>query len=269
LLAGVGVFCSVVSSLLGGSKSAIFSLLFLLVLADYVQNLKLSASNSLSEVLALTKKIRTLRAYGIACGIGSVILLPAYLILIRADLGGGSGAALQGFAARLFGGFDAVAIVAYKDIDLLSIHDVNIVDFYFYPLIKKISHTPNFQSSGEYLIYQLSGNYQFAASGLNPNSSLSIELLLSNGSLAISIGVIALTAALIFRWRTTLLRREGLRMLDLLFWAFCVLAPFSVLLDGAYFVIRFYEVLGLYMILNLIMNAIDWLESGRMELWFL
>lgn len=264
--AGIGLSCSVVSSLLGGGKSSLFGILFLLIVADYVQNLKRNASNSLSEVLALSKRIRTLRIYGIVCAIGTIILLPAYLVLIGADLGGGSGAALEGIATRLFGGFDGLAIIAYKNIDLLSVHDVNISDFYFYPLIKRISHTPDFQSSGQYLIYQLSGSYQLATSGMNPNSSLPIELLLSNGSLAISIAVIALTTAAMFRLRTTLLRRESLRMLDLILWALVVLAPFSVLLDGAYFIIRCYMLLGLYLTLNLIVNAIGWLETGRMKL---
>jgi len=269
VLAGIGVAISVVSGILGGAKSSTFSILFLLMVADYVQHLKRKASHSLSEVLALTKKIRTLRVFGIVCAIATIILLPAYLVLIGADRGGGSGSALEGFATRLFGGFDGLAIIAFKDIDLFSVQGVNISDFYFYPLIKKLSHTPDFQSSGQYLIYLLSGRYDLATSGMNPNSSFSIELLLSNGSLAVSIVIIALAAAAMFRLRATLLRRKSLRMLDLVLWALVVLAPFSILLDGAFFVIRAYIFLGLYMALNLIVNAIGWLGPGRKTFWLL
>ena len=239
------------------------------MMADYVQNLKRNASHSLSEVLALTKKIRTLRRSGIICAIATMILLPAYLVLVGGDFGGGSGAALELFAIRLFGGFDGLAIISFQDIDLFSVQGVNIRDFYFYPLLKNLSHAPDFQSSGQYLIYLLHGNYDLAASGLNPNSSLSIELLLSNGSLAISLAIIALVAAVMFRLRATLLRRKSLSMLDLVLWTLVVLAPFSILLDGAYFVIRAYIFLGLYMALNLLVNAIGWLGPRRKTFWLL
>jgi hypothetical protein len=214
-------------------------------------------------VLALTKKIRALRIYGIFCAVGTAILLPVYLVLIGADAGGGAGLALEAFATRLFSGFDNLAIIAFSDIDLLSIHSINISDFYFYPFIKRFSHTPDFQSSGQYLIYLLRGNYEFATSGLNPNSGLSIELLLSNGSLALSIALIALAAAAMFRLRATMLRRANLSMFDLVLWALVVLAPFSVMLDGAYFVVRSYTVIGLYTGLNFVVNAIGWLGPGR------
>jgi hypothetical protein len=269
VLAGIGVTISVISTILGGSKSSIFSILFFLMVADYVQNLKRNASHSSSEVLALTKKIRTLRKSGIVCAIATIIFLPAYLVLIGADRGGGSGSAIAGFATRLFGGFDGLAIIAVRDIDLFSVQGVNISDFYFYPFIKKLSHTPDFQSSGQYLIYLLSGSYDMATTGLNPNSSFSIELLLSNGSLALSIAIIALVAAAMFQLRATLLRRKSLSMLDLILWALVVLAPFSILLDGAYFVIRTYMFLGLYLALNLIVNAIGWLGPGRKTFWLL
>ena len=269
VLAGIGVVISVVSTILGGAKSSIFSILLLLMVADYIQNLKRNASQSPSEILLLTRKIKKIRRFGVVCAIATILLLPAYLVLIGADRGGGSGSALAGFAARLFGGFDGLAIIAVRDIDLFSVQNINISDFYFYPLIKRFSHTPDFQSSGQYLIYQLSGSYDLAASGLNPNSSFSIELLLSNGSLALSIVIIVFVAAVMFGLRETLLRRKSLTMLDLVLWALVVLAPFSILLDGAYFVTRAYLFLGLYLALNFIVNAIGWLGPGRKKFWLL
>ena len=103
---------------------------------------------------------------------------------------------------------------------------------------------------------------------MNPNSSLSIELLLSNGSLALSMALIALVAIAIFRIRASLLRRETLRVFDLILWTLLVMAPFSVLLDGTYFIIRLYMILGIYTAINLMVNAVGWLRTGRLTYGF-
>ncbi len=264
-----GVVCSVISTILGGGKSAIFNVVYLFIVADYIWNIRLKTATKLEETARVAARIKRIRRY-VAVGLVATIgLLPLYLVKIGADSGGGSSSALQAFAVRLFGGFDGIAIVAYKDIDLLAARDVHLTDYYFYPLIKKISHTPEFQSAGEYLIYQLSGSYAFSVSGMNPNSTLSIELLLSNGSLALSGLLIALVAFAVFRIRTSLLRRDTLRVFDLILWTFVVMAPFSVLLDGTYFVIRLYMILGIYAAISLMVNAVGWLRTGRMILWLL
>ncbi len=262
IVAGVGVATSIISTILGGSKSALFSIVLILAAADYVLNLRRIASRLPAEQLALSKKIRTIRKSGLICVVAIAVILPAYLVLIGAA-SGEPGGALQGFAVRLFGGFDDLAIIGAKNIDLTSIHDINISDFYFYPILKKIAYTPEFQSSGSFLIYQLTGNYEFATTGLNPNSSLAIELLLSNGSIVISAILITLVSAAIFRLRAALLARSRLRMLDLVLWTLVVFGPFEVLLDGTYFVITSYMLIGLYAVLNLSVNALSWFTPGR------
>jgi len=263
LVAGTGVAVSFLSTILAGSKSAIFIFLGALLVTDYVLHLKLNSSHLKDERLVLTRKIRTVRKAAIICAVVILALLPAYLVLIGADSGGGAGGGVENMITRLFGGFDGLAIIAFKNIDIMSIRGVNISDFYFYPFIKKLSHTPEFQSTGPYLIYLLSGSSEFATSGLNPNSSFPIELLLSNGSLVISGVLITLTAAVVFRLRSVLLVRGGVRMIDLVFWILLVLGPFSVLLDGSYYIIKSYLLLGLYMALNLVVTAITWLRPGR------
>ena len=159
-----GIVCSVVSTVLGGSKSSIFNVVYLFVVADYIWNIRLKAATELEKAARIATHIKRIRRYVAVCLVATIGLLPLYLVKIGADSGGGSSSALQALAVRLFGGFDGLAIVAYKDIDLLTARDVNITDYYFYPIIKKISHTPEFQSAGEYLIYQLSDNYDFSVS---------------------------------------------------------------------------------------------------------
>jgi hypothetical protein len=268
ILAGVGVSTSIVSTILGGSKSALFSILLIILAADYVLNLKLSASRLPHERLSLSKKIKVLRRSGVICAAAIALMLPAYLVLIGAS-SDGPGGALEAFAVRLFGGFDDLAIIGVKNIDLTSTHGINISDFYFYPLLKKFAYTPPFQSSGSYLIYLLSDDYRFATSGMNPNSSLAIELLLSNGSIIISSILITIISAVIFRLRAALLARRRLRMLDLLLWTLIVFGPFGVLVDGTYFVIVSYTLLGLYVVLNSLINALHWLTPGRKVFRFL
>jgi len=259
-LAGVGVCVSIVSTILGGSKSALFSILLIFLIADYVLNLKRNASTSSVEMLACTKQIKRIRRSGLTVAAAIAIVLPAYLSLIGAGSGGGG---LEALAVRLFGGFDDLAIIGVKNIDITTIHGINISDFYFYPLIKKFAYTPEFQSSGSYLIYLLSGDYEFATSGLNPNSSLAIELLISNGSIVISSILVTLVAAVVFRLRRSLIARPKLRMFDLVLWTLVVIGPFSVILDGTYFVITSYTLLGIYAALNISINALSWLGPGR------
>jgi hypothetical protein len=260
--AGIGVLASIVSTLLSGAKSSIFVIIFILFTADYVLNLRRSTYMLKQQIDAISKTIRTTRTWILLSAIGAALILPYYLVLLKADYGGGQSTGLQNLAIRLFGGFDALAIVAFQDIDITSVKGIGISDFYFYPVLKHLSHAPEFQSAGQYLIYLETGSYQLASSGLNPNSSFAIELLLSNGSPALSAGLIALAAASIFWLRNRLLARGNLRLVDLVLWAMVVLAPFSLLLDGAYFVVRLYELMALYMALNIIVNAYMWLKPG-------
>jgi hypothetical protein len=232
-------------------------------MADYVLHLKLATSQIQSTQIALRKRIGSTRRAAIVCALGIAILLPAYMVTIGAVRGEGGGAAYRSFSARLFDGFDGLAVVASTNIDLTSVQDVNISGFYFYPILKKMAHAPEFQSAGSYLIYLLTGSYTLATSGLNPNSTLAIELLISNGSIVLSGILIALASAAVFRLRVGLLRRSRLRILDLVLWTLVVCGPFSVLIDGAYFVVRSYELVGLYLAINFLVNMAIWFAPGR------
>lgn len=263
LAAGIGVVASFMSTMLSGSKSGLFSLALIFFSVDYILNLRRLASPSASQRIALTKRIKILRRRGAAGGIGIVALMPAYLAFIGATSSGGAKEAFTAMATRLFGGFDALAIIVVKNIDITAVHGVNISGFYFYPFLKKLSLTPEFQSAGLYLIYLLSDSYQNALSGLNPNSTFPIELLLSNGSLALSGALTILAVAVVFRIRAAVIKRGALRMFDLVLWVLVVFGPFSILIDGAYFVIRSYELIAVYMAIDIVINAITWINPGK------
>jgi len=261
-LASLGIGISLVSTILGGSKSGIFSMLFIFFAADYVLNLKRVSSFGAVERMELRKKIKATRRVAIISAVVIAALLPTYLVLVGASSETGADSYVT-MAVRLFGGFDGLAIIAAKNIDLTAMHDVSLSGFYFYPLLKKLSMTPQFQSAGSYLIYLITGSYQIATSGLNPNSTFPIELLLANGSVVLSGIFVSLTAGGLFRLRGALLEKGNLRMFDLVLWSLVVFGPFSMLLDGTYFVTRSYEFVGLYMVLNLGINALGWLLPGR------
>jgi hypothetical protein len=262
VITGIGVLISIVSTIVGGSKSAIFDLLFIVVVGLYVSQLKLRSCDSEYMRGRLVKRINRLKKVGWMAVIGVTAVAPAYLTLIGAASGGAAGA-LQTLVMRLFTGFDGLAILVVKDVDLTAPHPVSLSGFYLYPILGKFGATPDFQSAGVYIRYLLTGSYRAATSGLNPNSTFPIELLLASNSWMISAIVIICTSFLLFHLRSWLLSKSELRMLDLMLLSLVVFGPFSMLLDGSSFVIRSYELIGLYFGLTGVFHLIAWLGPGR------
>jgi hypothetical protein len=266
VVAGIGVLVSFISAILGGSKSSMFAVLFALCVGDYIYNLQRRSARSKVEASRLDRQIKKVRRYALISIVITIISLPAYLVLVGADYGGGGGVAIENLVIRLFGGFDGLAIITLENVDITAASNIRISEFYLYPLLKRFVQPPEFQSAGQYLIYLRTGSYQDATSGLNPNSNYVIELLLSNGSLVTSGVIVIATATCIFYLRARMLERGNLRMFDLVLWTLVVLSPFSMLLDGAYFIVRSYELIGLYMTLNLTLNIVKWIKPGRKQL---
>ncbi len=245
-----GVATSIISTILNGSKSSIFFIVYIFIIINYILHLRKSADDSEEDQLALRRQLRRSKLTIIVIGSLTALILPAYLIFLGVDGGAGDQGAIRNLSVRLFGGFDALAGIAIKDIDITNVTDVNLREFYFFPFYKAIYGPPEFQSAGQYLIYQLTGNYNFAATGLNPNSNYAIELIMSTGNIFLSSVLVVVTCALIFSLRKRLIRKSGLRIFDLVLWCLIVLSPFSQLLDGTYFFIRTYELLAVYLMLN-------------------
>lgn len=246
-LAAIGIAIAVVSTVLNGAKSSIVNVVLMICFADYILHLKRKAVAQ-DDASSIEKSIVKIRIYLAASAAALVFLLPTYFLYIGAHLG--SGGAMETLGIRLFGGFDALSYIVFDDIDLGSIPQVHLSEFYFYPFYKSFAQTPDFQSAGEYIVYLATGSYAFATEGLNPNSNLAIELLLSNGSVIYSGIAIAVASAAVFYVRHRLLQRGSLRIIDTVLWSFIVISPFSLLLDGAYSVIKFYELTAIYLMLN-------------------
>ena len=268
-LTGLGVAISVVSTILNGAKSSAFSVVFLFVIADYILHLQQKADLPELKAEEVRRRIKTNRTYIIGVIVATALIFPAYLIFLGADSGSGSSGAVENIAVRLFGGLDALAGIALQDIDITSVKDINLSEFYFFSFYKSFAFTPEFQSAGQYILYLVTGSYQFASSGLNPNSNFTIELLLSNGSLLYSTVIVIMTSAALFSIRRVLLRQEGLRIIDLVLWSLIVLSPFSQLLDGAYFFIRSYEMVAIYLVLNSILIVGRNILAGRLVYEFI
>jgi hypothetical protein len=263
-LAGVGIAIAVTSTVLNGAKSSIINVVLMLCFADYLLHLKRKAAIQ-DEARKITRSIVKIRVYLAASVIGLIFLLPVYFLYIGAHLGGGG--ALETLGIRLFGGFDALSYVVFDDIDLGSVPQVHLSEFYFYPFYKSFAHTPDFQSAGEYIVYLATGSYAFATEGLNPNSNFAMELLLSNGSLICSGLAIAAASAVLFYTRRRLLRQGSLRVIDAILWSFVVISPFSLLLDGTYFVIRLYELMAIYLVINLAISLVVAATERRWRLF--
>jgi hypothetical protein len=264
VVSGFGFAISAISALLNGSKSAIITTTLLaLFSADFIFHFRALAYRGERIPSIIRRRIRRTRRWIAFAFCGVAVLLPPYLVFIGADAGGGgSSAAVEVFTTRLFGGFDNLAFIAFGDLDITSVKDVNVFQFYFYPFFKKLAFTPDFQSAGEYLVYMSSNNYSAATSGLNPNSNFAIELLLHSGSVVVSGLIVTMAAVGLFIARQVLLSKSNLSMLQVLLWATFVMAPFALLFDGAYFFIKFYMLLALYVGFNTILNVFSWLQRN-------
>lgn len=261
---GLGLWIAGVSTILNGSKSAFFATTIgLLLSADYVLHLKRLGCSSQVDAYKISSRIKTIRRWIAVTAVPIILLMPYYLVLVKADADGGSSGAIEGFATRLFGGFDNLAFIAFNDLDITSAQDVSLLQFYFYPFYTRFFSTPDFQSAGQYVVYLATGDYDYSTYGLHPNSNFAIELLLQNGNVFISGAMIIAAASLLFIARGKLIAKGSLSILYIVFWTSIVMAPLTILFDGAYFVIKFYVLLAFYLVFNTVLNAFTWLRRNK------
>jgi hypothetical protein len=259
---GIGLLVAGVSAILNGSKSAVVTTTVgLLFSADYILHVKRLAYQSPPDLHKIDKRIKSVRRWIAVTSVSVLLLLPFYLVFVGADSGGGGSAgAIEGFATRLFGGFDNLAFIAFGDLDITSVTDVNLTQFYFYPFYKRFFFTPDFQSAGEYIVYLASRDYDYSTHGLHPNSNFAIELLLQNGNILLSGVIVIVAASLLFIARRMLVAKGPLTILQVVFWASLVMAPLAILFDGAYFVVKFYMLIAFYLLFNSLLNAFKWVR---------
>jgi hypothetical protein len=264
-VSAAGVLVAATSAVLNGSKSALIATtLLLLFSADYILHLRSRAPNSKAHLNDIKRRIANTRRWMVATSCVLVFLLPAYLVFVGADSGGnGAGGAFEGFATRLFGGFDNLAFIAFDDLDITSAKDVNLAEFYFYPIFNKFFYTPEFHSAGEYILYLATNNYNLATSTLVPSSNFAIELLLHFGNM-LAAGAIVITASLtLFTARRLLLNKASLSILHVVLWASLIMSPLALLFDGAYFMIKFYMLFAYYLAFNSLENIFMWIRGAR------
>jgi hypothetical protein len=264
-VSAAGVLVAAVSALLNGSKSAlIVTSLLLLFSADYILHLRARAPRSKAHLNDIKRRISKTRRWMVVTSCALVFILPAYLIFVGADSGGdGAGGAIETFGTRLFGGFDNLAFIAFDDLDITSAKDVNLMEFYFYPLFKKFSFTPDFHSAGEYILYLATKNYDLATNTLVPSSNFAIELLLQFENM-LAAGAIVIAASLaLFTARRFLLNKASLSIVHVVLWASLIMSPLALLFDGAYFMIKFYMLFAFYLAFNSIENLFMWIRGAR------
>jgi len=260
-----GVVVAAISAVLNGSKSAVVvTTLLLLFTGDYILHLRARAPQSNAQMHELKRRITSTRRWIAVTACALVFILPLYLVFVGADSGeNGPGGAFEGFATRLFGGFDNLAFIAFSDLDITSARNINLTEFYFYPFYKRFFFTPEFQSAGEYILYLATNNYNFATNGLVPNSNFAIELLLHYGNMLVAGAVVIATSFGLFVARRHLINKAALSIMHVVLWTSLVMAPLALLFDGAYFIIRLYTLFTFYLAFNSIENIFMWIRGAR------
>jgi hypothetical protein len=264
-ISATGVIVAAISAVLNGSKSAVVvTTLLLLFSGDYILHLRSCAPQSSAQMREIKRRISSTRRWIVATSVALIFILPLYLVFVGADSGeNGPGGAFEGFATRLFGGFDNLAFIAFNDLDISSAKNINLSEFYFYPFYKRFLYTPEFQSAGEYILYLATNNYSFATNGLVPNSNFAIELLLHYGNMLVAGAIVIATSVALFVVRRLLINKAALSILHIVLWTSVVMSPLALLFDGAYFMIRFYTLFSFYLAFNSIENIFLWIRGAR------
>jgi hypothetical protein len=264
-VSAIGVVVAAISAVLNGSKSAVVvTTLLLLFSADYILHLRSRAPQSNAQMHEIKRRITSTRRWIVVTSCVLVFVLPLYLVFVGADSGeNGTGGAFEGFATRLFGGFDNLAFIAFNDLDITSAKNVNLTEFYFYPFYKRLLFTPEFQSAGEYILYLATNNYNFATNSLVPNSNFAIELLLHYGNMLVAGAIVIATSSALFVARRLLINKAALSIMHVVLWTSVVMSPLALLFDGAYFIIRLYTLFAFYLAFNSIENIFMWIRGAR------
>lgn len=255
-IAIAGLTLGIISNLLGGSKTSLLGLIDILLLYDYTLHLKKQSpsTNGIALQPQLSTIIQRLRRRIFVLCIGLAAALPFLLVFIGVGDGGGVAAAMAFMAIRLFGGFDGLIYLVTTGFDTGDIPKLDLTQLYFFPFYKAVAGPPEFQSIGEYIIYTVTSNYEFAKSGLNPNSSLPLEWIIGTQNFAIAAIGVAAISWLTFTIRNRLLNRKQIGMLGIFLWSIIITSPISVLLDGEYFMTKLYISFIFYILISILMN---------------
>jgi hypothetical protein len=258
----ISICIGFITAVLEGSKSSLFFMVIILMDYDYI--LHLTIRSKLIDALyikAIKNKIIQVRRVLILLLAFTLFALPFYLQVI---LVGESGIASLGvFLRRLFLGFDALILTLINGIDFRSTAHLNLFEIYFYPILNKLSYTPDFQSAGDYVIYLVTNNYYLSKSGLMPNSNFILELLFSH-NYYLDLIIMFISSCIIFSHRANILEKQELKIHDIISFYLTVLTPFGLLLDGAFFINTSWQLIILYFLFNTILNIIPISKTGKL-----
>ena len=240
-----GIIISFISSLLLGGKSGIFGVIIWIACGVFINQIKLIGANNAVEInndyiKTLKKNDLKLKKLFLILFVISILLLPIWLIYIKA--GEGFKDSAMAFISRLFLGYDNFIWLFNKNIDIVKVDsNLKLIDLWFYPFVKHITGTPEFQSAGEYAVFLATSDREYAAHGLNPNSNLILELIFTHG-IWISIVIAYIIGYFTFAIRSRIL---SLKKLDIVnfsyFYLFVIgpgfiMGPLSFLQDGSYYI---------------------------------
>lgn len=243
----------VITNILGGSKSSVLTILFLIIYYHFLLITKKKACsknifyfNFYRRLKVSVGKIRWAFLYATVL---VTITIPFYLYYV--GVGKNFKEICQNIAFRLFSGFDAFIYVLLNDIDFKK--DLSLIEMWFYPFLKNLFYTPEYQSAGLYITSRVYGDVDYAKSALNPNSNLILELLYSQKHIVILV-IIFLVALSVFKMRDYALNKSGLTLKNLFVFQFAVLTPLAVFFDASFYFVRIELFLIFYFMLNTIWN---------------
>jgi hypothetical protein len=242
-IAVLGMFVALISGLLSNSKSSVFAIVIWVACGLFLVDIKLRVAYDANlsgalENLKITK--HRLKVLFKRMSILVLFLLPLWLIFLK--VGDDFEGASMVFLNRIFLGYDSFIWLFSNDVDVTQVaHKLSLIDLWFYTYVKNIVGTPEFQSIGQYSIYLATGDPEFAKTGLNPNSNLVLELIMTQG-IMIAVVLSFLMGYFVFEMRSRLLSSPKLGLFGLCFFYLFVFGsgllsgPLAILQDGSYFV---------------------------------
>lgn len=160
------VIIPILSGLLSGSKSSLFSLVIYFFFYIFTLEVKIKKLKKFEYKFNQTnykKKIikYKLQFFGILSF--AVILLPAWLIFIK--VGEDLNSVLNVFINRIFLGYDSIIWILGNNVNIDLDYNLNIWNFWFYTWVKNLYLTPPYHGVGELIKYLSTNDIIFATTG--------------------------------------------------------------------------------------------------------
>jgi len=240
LLSKFGIILYIITVFLNGSKAAILGLTQVYLFYLFISSVKIQKNNTYTiQKIASIKNI--IKAFVII-----VTSMSYYFSVTNTE---NYNELLNNFGYRLFTGLDVVILSDMHNINLLD-KNLNVIEFYLYPILNKLGIVPEFRSAGHFVSSVVFGKI-VADTGLNPNSNLVVEWV---GSIGLILGCTISTLVLVttIYFRSYIYKRKVFKIFDLFLISVLMQNPFAPFFDGAYFFIMLYELLAIYIIIYIL-----------------